>query len=72
MFFLCHKSTQKDNLFLAFPILRIDRVELKRKAIIKFLVVLLDENLTLTYHINTKGNKISKSIGLIYLEQKMY
>ena len=43
---LYHKSTQKCKLPLALPILRIDNVELKRKASIKFVGVLLDENLT--------------------------
>ena len=61
-----HKSTQKDNLPLAPPIPRTDWVELKRKANIKFSGVLLDENLTWKEHINTRENKFSKSIRLIF------
>ena len=64
MFSVYHKSTQKDNLPLALPIQRRDDLELKRKARIKFLRALLDENLTQKDHINTIKNKISKNIGL--------
>ena len=60
MFSLYHKSTQKDNMPLALIILRTDGVELKGKAIIKFLGVLLDKNLTWKDHINSIENKISK------------
>ena len=65
MFSLYHKSTQKDNLPLALPIQRTDDLELKRKACIKFLRALFDENLTQKDHTNTIKNKISKNIGLI-------
>ena len=41
-------------------------VELRRKASIKFLAVLLDENLTSKDHISTIENKIDKNIGLIF------
>ena len=61
-----HKSTQKDNLPLAPPIPRIDGVELKRKANVKFSGVLLDENLTWKDRINTIENKFSKNIRLIF------
>ena len=54
------------NLPLAAPMPRIDGVELKRKANIKFSGVLLDENLTWKDHINTIENKFSKSIRLIF------
>ena len=64
MFSLYHKSTQKYNLPRALPIQRTDDLELKRKARIKFLRALLDENLTQKDHINTIKNKISKNIGL--------
>ena len=62
-FFPYYKSTQKDNLPLPLPG---SSVELKEKASIKFLGVLLDENLTWKDHINTIENKISKKIGLIF------
>ena len=66
LFLPCHWSTQKDNLALAFSILGIEGVGLKRKASIKFLGVLVDENLAWKDHINTLENKISKNFGLIF------
>ena len=53
VFSLYHKIAQKDNVPLALPILRIDSVELKRKASMKFLGVLLEKSLTWKDHINT-------------------
>ena len=73
----CH-PTQKNQFFpcttkvlrritcpLAFPMLRIESINVKGKASIKFVVILFDENLTWKDHINTMDNKISKNIGLI-------
>ena len=51
------------NLPLAAPMPRIDGVELKRKANIKFSGVLLDENLTFS---KFSKNKFSKNIRLIF------
>ena len=69
--FLCHKSNQKNDLRLTLPILRIDGVELQRKASIKFVGLRLDENLTWKDHINTIENKISKKIWLIFRAKKV-
>ena len=54
---------KKDNMHLAYPILRIDAVDLKRKATINFLESPFDENLTWKDHINTIENQISKMLG---------
>ena len=43
-----------------------DGIELKIKANIKFLGVLIDKNLTWKDHISSIKNKISKNIGLIF------
>ena len=45
-FILFHKSKDKDNLSLKFPILKINNFEIKRTASIKFLGIMVDENLT--------------------------
>ena len=66
MFSLCHKSTDKYNLSFVQPILRIVGIELTRKASIKFIGVILDENLIWKDHISTIESKISKNIGLIF------
>ena len=66
VFSLCHKSTDKYDLSLVQPILRIVGIELTRKASIKFIGVILDENLIWKDHISTIESKISKNIGLIF------
>ena len=66
MFSLCHKSTDKYNLSFVQPILRIVGIELTRKANIKFIGVIFDENLIWKDHISTIESKISKNIGLIF------
>ena len=66
MFSLCHKSTDKYNLSFVQPILRIVGIELTRKASIKFIGVIFDENLIWKDHISTIESKISKNIGLIF------
>ena len=45
-FILFHKSKDKDNLSLKFPILKINNFEIKRTTSIKFLGIMVDENLT--------------------------
>ena len=66
VFSLCHKSTDKYNLSLVQPVPRIVGIELTRKASIKFIGVILDENLIWKDHISTIESKISKNIGLIF------
>ena len=63
LFSLYHKNTQADYLPLALPILRRHGIELKILASIKFLGVLLDENLTWKDQISTIENKVSKALG---------
>ena len=62
-FTLFHKSWDKDNLPLKLPILKINNFEIKRTTSIKFLGIMVDENLTWNYILE---NKLSKNIGPLY------
>ena len=65
-FTLVNKSWGKDNLPLKLPILKINNFEIKRTTSIKFLGIMVDENLTWNNHIHILENKLSKNIGLLY------
>ena len=43
-----------------------NNIEIKRENSIKFLGVIIDENLTWKNHIGVVENKISKNIGVLY------
>ena len=62
---LFHKNSTKDDLPLKLPDLKIVNSVLKRQTSIKFLGVMLDENISWKGHIKTVENKLSKSIGLL-------
>ena len=62
---LFHKNSIKDDLPLKLPDLRIVNSILKRQASIKFLGIMLDENILWKEHIKTVENKLSKNIGLL-------
>ena len=62
---LFHKNTTKDNLPLKLPDSKIVNSVLKRQTSIKFLGVMLDENISWKEHIKTVENKLSKNIGLL-------
>ena len=57
-----HKPRDKDNLPLQFPNLKIKNNEIKRSSSIKFLGVLVDENLSWIDHITLVENKLSKDL----------
>ena len=63
---LFHKSRDKDNLSLQLPNLKINNNEIKRSSSIKFLGVLVDENLTWIDHITLVEKKLSKNLGLLH------
>ena len=65
-FTLFHKLCDKDNLPLQLPNLKINNNEIKRSSSIKFLGVLVDENLTWIDHITLVENKLSKNLGLLH------
>ena len=74
-FTLFHEPRDKDNLPLKLPNLKINNNEIKRSSSIKFLGVLVDENLTWIYHITLVENKLSKNLRLLrkaknYLNKK--
>ena len=64
-YILFHKDCTKDDLPLKVTDLKFVNSLLKRKASIKFLGVMLDENVSWREHIKTVDNKLSKNIGLL-------
>ena len=63
---LFHKAKSKDNLPLVLPDLFIDDVKIKSENSLKFLGVMIDENLTWKTHVELVENKISKSIEILF------
>ena len=63
---LFHKNSTKDDLPLKLPDLKIVNNVLKRQTSIKFLGVMLDENISWKEHIKTVENKLSKNNGLFW------
>ena len=61
-----HKPSKKDNIPLMLPKLAISNRVIERQEYIKFLGVLLDENLNWKEHIKYTENKIAKNLGLLY------
>ena len=63
---LFHKAKSKDNLHLVLPDLFINDVKIKSENSLKFLGVMIDENLTWKTHTELVENKISKSIEILF------
>ena len=61
-----HKLSKRDDIPLMLPMLTISNHVTERQEFIKFLGVLLDENLNWKEHIKYTENKIAKNLGLIY------
>ena len=61
-----HKLNARDDIPLKLPILSINKVNIKRERSMKFLGVILDENITWKEHIKLIENKIAKNIGILY------
>ena len=55
-----------DSLASQLPTMRFNNIEIKRENSIKFLGVIIDENLTWKNHIKVVENEISKNIGVLY------
>ena len=68
---LFHKPRQRNKIPLNLPSLKIDQTEIKREQSLKFLGVLVDENLNWKNHIDLLLSKISKSIGVLYKASKL-
>ena len=60
------KPSQKENISLLLPKLKINNYEIQRTESIRFFGVLLDENLCWKEHIKYNENKIAKNLGLLY------
>ena len=63
---LFHKAKSKDNLPLVLPDLFINNVKIKSENSLKFLGVMIDENLTWKTYVELGENKISRSIGILF------
>ena len=55
-----------DFLPLWLPSMAFNNIKIQRENFVKFLGVIIDENLTWKSHINVVENKISKNIGVLY------
>ena len=65
-FLLFHKTTQADRLPLRIPSLYLNNTKVDRSENIRFLGVLIDENLSWKQHINVLESKLACAIGLMY------
>ena len=66
-----HKPRKKKKVPENLPTLKINQTEIKRKHSLKFLGVMVDENLNWKSHIDLLLNKISKNIGVLYKASKL-
>ena len=64
-FSIFHKASRRDDLPRVLPKLSINNQVIKRQSSIKFLGILLDENLPWKKHLKLTENKVDKNIGLI-------
>ena len=55
-----------DSISLQLPAMTLNNIKIKRENSVKFLGVIIDENLTWKNHIEVVENKISKKIGVFY------
>ena len=63
---LFHKVTMFDSVSLMLPTTTFNNIETKRENFVRFLGVIIDENLTWKNHIEVIENKISKNTGVLY------
>ena len=61
-----HNPSKKDNISLMLPKLTINNNNVERQEFIKFLGVLLDENLNWKKHTEYTEKKIAKNLELLY------
>ena len=62
-FSIFHKASKRDDLPLVLPKLFVNNQVIKRQSSIKFLGILLDENVSWKEHMKLTENKIAKNIG---------
>ena len=63
---LFHKKSVRDNIPLKLPDLKIANNFIERTTSIKFLGVMIDEDITREDHIHTIAKKLAKNLGLLY------
>ena len=63
---LFHKAKSKGNLPLVLQDLFINNVKIKRENSLKFLGVMINDNLTWKTCVELVENKISKSVGILF------
>ena len=61
-----HSQAFQDRIPLQLPKLDINGVTIKREKVMKFLGVILDENMTWKSHISCIESKVSKHLGVLY------
>ena len=61
---LFHKYSIRDKIPLKLPTLKIVNIVIEKTSSIKFLGVMLDENVSCKYHVKSVENKLSKNIDL--------
>ena len=61
-----HKCSLKDKMPLKLPELKIGNNIIEKATSIKFLGVMIDENISWRDHMKRVENKLSKNIGLLY------
>ena len=61
-----HKPNACDSIPLRLLTIAFNSIEIKRESSVKFLGVIIDENITWNKHIVLAENKISKNIGTLY------
>ena len=66
-----HKNSAKDYIPLKLPDIQIANKTIEKTFLIKFLGVMLDENITWKDHIYTAENKIEKNLGLLYRAKQL-
>ena len=61
-----------NSLPLQLPAITLNNIEIKRENSVKFLGVIIDENLTWKNLIEVVENKISKNIGVLYRASHLF
>ena len=60
------KQITRDSIALRLPSINFNSIDRKGESLIKFLGVVIDENITWNKHIELVENKISKNISILY------
>ena len=70
-YMLFHKCIDQENIPLKLPLLQLNSKIIERENSLKFLGVVLDEDLTWKKHIQLIENKVSKNVGVLYKASKL-